>query len=209
MEQSYSILVEQISRLSIWAVFISSILLIILSFFSLTLKHPGPNLKKILFLSFVAVVVGCTLVLAGSTIYLNIVSFSKGPVHHHADFQIYRCNEELDLKDPSGLSNKIGTPTIHEHNDKRIHIEGVIVKQQDASLANFFRLAGGNFENGALSFPTAGGQTPLKSGDSCPDTQNAQLQVFLYKVQGEIYTQTKLEDPKSYTVSPKKQHSTW
>jgi len=44
------------------------------------------NLKKILFAAIVIPVVAATIFLAGSTIYLNSVSSSGGPVHWHADF---------------------------------------------------------------------------------------------------------------------------
>lgn len=201
MELSYSNLDSVVANVSLKAVFIAAILLLLLSIVSIKLKSAEPNLKKILFFGFVAVTVSCTLFLAGLTIYLNTVSVSRGPVHHHADYEVWRCGEELELEDPHGTSNKVGISTIHEHNDKRIHIEGVIVNPEDASLGNYFRVVGGSIDENMLSFADHHGHTILKSGDNCPDVTNAQLQVFLYKVEGENYRQSKLEDAASYIIS--------
>ena len=201
MEPAYSNLDVIITDLSVKAVLISAIILIILSVISIKLKNAGLGIKKLLFLSFVAITISCTLFLAGSTIYLNTVSISGGPVHHHADYEIWRCGEEVELKDPQGLSNKIGTPTLHEHNDKRIHLEGVIVKPLDASLDNFFRVVGGSFENDRLTFPGNSEEIVLESGDDCLDVENTQLQVFLYKVEGDFFAQTKLENPRDHIIT--------
>lgn len=201
MEPAYSDLSDLVAKYSLIAVVASTILLIILAFVSLAIKQKSATLKKVLFLGFVLITVLCTLFLAGATIYLNVVSISGGPIHHHADFAIYKCGEELDLEDPVGVSNKVGTSTVHEHNDKRIHIEGVIVSELDASLGNFFRSTGGNFENNKLTIPGHTGQAVLKNGDSCDNVQNAQLQVFLFKVEGDNFRQAKLNDAKNYIIS--------
>lgn len=201
MDPVYSNLDLVVADLSIKAVFVSAALLIFLSIISVKFKNTKDSVKRILFFSFVFITIGCTLFLAGVTIYLNVVSVSHGPVHHHADFEIWRCGEELEFGDPEGLSNKIGSSTVHEHNDKRIHIEGVIVEKQDASLGNFFRNIGGNLENGQISFPGHHEQVTLTSGDSCEYSQDTQLQVFLYKVEGNNYAQTKLDNPRDYIIS--------
>ncbi len=193
------IIIPHYSRL---AVLIASVLLIILVAISLKIRRPSAYLKKLLFVGFVTVTVVCTLFLAGSTIYLNSISASRGPVHYHADYQIWQCGNELELEDPRGFSNKIGTSTIHEHNDKRIHIEGVIVEPQDASLAHFFASVGGKLEQDSLTIPGHEGLTTLKSADSCPNTAKTELQVFVYKVAGQYYSQAKIDNPALYIISP-------
>ena len=62
-------------------------------------------------------------ILIGSTIYLNTNSDSGGPVHWHADIEFWACGNEIELRDPTGFSNKIGTGTLHEHDDHRIHLD--------------------------------------------------------------------------------------
>lgn len=198
----YPNLAETISEYSKIATLAALAILVTLTAFALRIKRQSEIIKKFLFSGFLIITLACTLFLAASTTFLNSVSSSKGPVHHHADFEIWRCGKELELKNPQGLSNKIGTPTLHEHNDKRIHIEGVIVKPQDASLGNFFRVVGGNLDSDSISFPTNEGQTTLKTGNDCPNFENAKLQVFLYKVSGQNFSQTKLTDPRRYTISP-------
>lgn len=194
---------EQIASLSKIVTLSSALFLLGISAISLKIKHTKALTKKLLFLTITAITLSTTLFLAGSTIFLNSVSSSKGPVHHHADFEIWSCEKEQNLKDPRGLSNKIGTSTLHEHNDKRIHLEGVIVNPNDASFGNFFRVIGGKLDQNSITFPTNEDQTILKSGQACPNGKTAILQVFLYKVSGQNYAQTKLKDPPNYIITPK------
>lgn len=113
------------------------------------------SLKLPLFLIMAVTLLGTTLLLFGSTIYLNTKSESGGPVHWHTDVEFWACGAELELRDPAGrFSNKIGTSTYHEHNDKRIHLEGVVVrKSQDASLEKFMRVAGGYLASDRIGVP--------------------------------------------------------
>lgn len=187
---------------SIFAVFYGSIALLVVIVISLVIKKPTSNVKKILFISIVSVVISITLFLGGSTIYLNTVSFSRGPVHYHADFEIWNCGREIDLRDPKGISNKIGTATLHEHNDKRIHLEGVVMDDKSASLGRFFEVIGGYIAHTSLSIPTNNGQLTLKSDYMCDNGAVKILQVFAYRVQDGMYYQTKIEDPKNYVISP-------
>lgn len=183
---------------------VACVVLAILVIVSLKTKHPSQHLKQFLFISIIIAVAVPTLYMSIATIYLNNVSISKGPVHWHADIDIYNCGKEVNLQDPQGvLSNKIGTATLHEHNDKRIHLEGVVVHEDDASLGKFFRVIGGEITPSSITVPTDGGKLPLVSGSMCPDGQEAQMQVFVYQTDAELYyTQKKLEDPASYLISP-------
>lgn len=192
---------DVLSSYSLLAVFYGGIILLALVVISLITKKASSFLKKLLFISIVAVVVSVTAFLGGSTIYLNIISFSRGPVHYHADFEIWNCGRELDIKDPKGISNKIGTATFHEHNDKRIHLEGVVIDNKSASLGRFFEVIGGYITQSSLSLPTNNGQLTLKSDYMCQNGAITKLQVFVYKVQNGIYYQTKIDDPKSYVIS--------
>lgn len=117
-------------------------------------KHKLP-----IFVSICVVVAGTTLTITGNTIYLNLASATGGPVHWHADIEVWACGNELELRDPTGfLSNKIGTATYHEHNDKRIHLEGVPVElPDDASLGKFMRVIGGSISNNTLVVPLTEG----------------------------------------------------
>ncbi len=193
---------ETISSYSINAVFLGSITIAILIFLSLVIKKQNEAFKIIVFSLIVLVVFGITLFLSASTIYLNNISLSKGPVHYHADFEVWNCGVEEDLKNPQGLSNKIGATAIHEHNDNRIHIEGVIVEEKDASLEKFFKVIGGSISTGLITFPSHSQLETLKDGDLCPNGSEGKLQVFLYKSIGGKYIQQKLADPANYIISP-------
>lgn len=188
----------QIGAISLRVAAIASIIVLALIIYAAVTK----SRSKIIFGSVVVTVVAATIFLIGSTIYLNSISSSKGPVHWHADFEIYNCGESVELLDPQGfLSNKIGTPVLHEHNDKRIHLEGVVVHRSDASLGKFFRVIGGELNNDSMVVPTNDGKVSMISGQEC-NGQPAELQTFLYRTNedGTTYTQTKLEDPASHII---------
>lgn len=196
---------EFVADLSFKVVFGASILLVLLAIVCLKIKILAPELKKILFSLIVLVIFCATFYLAFSTIYLNVTSSSGGPVHWHADFEIWNCGKEVDLKDPKGFSNRVGTPTLHEHGDKRIHMEGVVVERDDASLGKFFKVVGGEINPRFMIIPTNTGNLVLKNGETCPDVNGGlipgEVQVFVYKVVGNNYTQTKLANPGSYNFS--------
>lgn len=164
-------------------------------------KQPGEILKKFLFASIAVPITLATFYLTGSTIYLNLVSETKGPVHWHADFEIIVCGEKIDLVNPKGLSNRLGTPAIHEHNDNRTHVEGVLINLSDASLGNFFKVIGGELNKESITIPTTQGTISKNTGDRCGGSE-ASLQVFAYETQGMNLSQKKLEDPSSYILSP-------
>lgn len=184
--------------LTFGAVFLSGLALI-----ALKAKKLDSESKKLLFLAIVVVTLIPTIVISASTIYLNTISSSGGPVHWHADFEIWNCGKEVNLKDPKGLSNKIGTPTLHEHNDKRIHLEGVVMKPTDASLGNFFHVVGGDLASDSFSIPTNDGILSIQNGENCPQQAKSEVQVFVYKTDKDNkYIQQKIVDPQNYIISP-------
>lgn len=143
-----------ISNLSFQSTVWGGVILITLIIIAALVRERLPKLKMPLFLASTFTVVSVTAILIGATIYLNVTSASGGPVHWHADTEIWACGQELELRDPTGaLSNKIGTSTLHEHNDKRIHLEGVVVNSSDASLGKYFHVLGGVLTENALKIP--------------------------------------------------------
>jgi len=187
-------------------IMVSSILVTAVVILAIISRKLG-NHKQMLFLLMLIPVVIATLYTAGTTIYLNQISVTRGPVHWHADLEVWNCGEKVNLIDPQGLSNRIGTPVFHEHDDFRIHVEGVVVKTEDVSLGNFFNVVGGTLTQDALQVPTNEGMMLSNDGDLC-DGKPGKIQVFAYKIdnpeeQGSwIFTQQKIEDHSSYLLSP-------
>lgn len=146
---------QQIISLALRTVTSAAIALVILVLISAAIKDRMPKLKLPIFVLIAFTMVGTTAVLLTSTIYLNVKSESGGPVHWHSEIEFWSCGAELNLRDPVGfLSNKIGTATYHEHNDKHIHLEGVVVqKSHDASLGKFMEVTGGYINHSALAIP--------------------------------------------------------
>lgn len=164
--------------------------------------------KKIIFIVIALPVAVATLYLAATTIYLNMVSETGGPVHWHADYEIWACGQQYELVDPTSFDNKIGSPVFHEHNDNRIHAEGVLFKKSDARLGKFFTEVGGKLAKSELILPTENGLKTWKNGEQC-NGKPAKLQVFVYKIVNAnpsqksdfLYKQTKLEDFDDYILS--------
>ena len=187
---------------SITAVVVASIFILGAVAVSILVKHLGESFKKVLFFLIVIPTLATTIFIAGSTIYLNIISSSGGPVHWHAQYEVWDCGEELDLVDPQGFSNRIGTATLHEHNDNWIHLEGVVIEEEDANLGNFMNAIGGNITSDSYQFPTTKGLSVRHNGDNCPDGSEGTMQVFVYHTENNIFTQKKIADPASYIISP-------
>ena len=192
---------EIIRSNSIKAVFFASIIIIVAVILTILLKDRGEGIKRVLFSVIVVPTVLTTLFIAGSTIYLNFQSISGGPVHWHAEYEIWDCGNEVDLTDPEGFTNKIGSATLHEHNDNWIHLEGVVTKESEATLGNFFKVVGGNLSEDGFRIPTDDGLVSRHDGDICSNGMPGTFQVFLYQTEGRVFTQKKLEDPDDYVLS--------
>ena len=193
---------DSIRSNSIKIVVVASILILGFLVLTILLKHLGERVKTVLFLGIVLPTLFTTVYLITSTIYLNSTSSSGGPVHWHADYQIWDCGKQLELVDPEGFSNRVGSATFHEHNDNRIHVEGVVVDQKEAALGRFFKFVGGEFHDDGFKIPTNAGLQVRHNGDLCSDGQEGTMQAFVYKTQGDTYHQEKLTDPTSYILSP-------
>lgn len=126
------------------------------------------NHKSLFFWLIAAPVLLSTLYLGASTVHENIISQTKGPIHWHADYQVWACGDRLNLIDPKGLNNKIGSPLFHEHNDDRIHVEGTVLNVEDIDLQSFFSVIGGQLTNTKLVYPTEErGVLEYTNGDEC------------------------------------------
>lgn len=179
----------------------SIVILIILCAISGLVKKQNNLFKVILFGLMIGVISLNTIYLSVATIYKNERSITGGPVHWHADFEVWNCGSEVDLVDPVGWSNKIGTPVFHEHNDKRVHVEGVVLREGEVSLGEFFKVAGGNLNQRNLRMPLNNGTTlDVNNGQDC-NGQPGMVQVFAYQTEGETFKQQKVLYPEDYTLS--------
>jgi uncharacterized membrane protein len=178
-------------------------LLILIAMFT---SKKNELLKRIIFNSLIIVVAVPTIVLIFNTVTINLASWSNGPVHWHADYEVWACGQKLNLVDPTGWSNKIGTPTLHEHNDDRIHLEGVALIPYDASLGRFFNVIGGKLSSNVLTFPDKNGLVNYANGALCPDTTASLVQTYVYRAEANrTFRQFKLRYPETYVLSPQSQ----
>lgn len=176
-----------------------------------TQANPAPESENAwwklpLFLGIVLVTLTNTFYLVGSTLYVNLKSASKGPIHWHTDFEVWDCGKEIELVDPKLPSNKVGSPLLHEHNDKEIHVEEAFFDKRNVSLGAFFIVVGGDLHSDSLKFPTNDGIVERKNGDLCPDGQPGTLQAFLYKQsfssnKAGSFNQQKLPNPQDYIMT--------
>jgi len=202
-----SSLEQSITAWSLYAIFGATAIIAAATLVSFFRKRKSESLKWALFLAIAVPAAGATLFVSGSTIYTNLISDTGGPVHWHADFEIWKCGESLNLKDPTGWENRIGTPLFHEHNDNRIHVEGTVIYRRDVTLGEFFRNIGGGISDKFLVLPTNTGLVEMKDGDLC-NGKEARLQAFVYKIQNpdELkkwrFVQEKIKDIDAYVLSP-------
>lgn len=185
------------------------VLLAVLVFLSIFFSQKSEKLKTILFVLIVLAVILPTAYFAITTVMLNVTSETGGPVHWHADFKIFVCGKEMPPPIPKGLSNKVGSTVLHEHEDRRIHVEGVLTRIQDASLRNFFRVQGGELSNSHFTIPTGEdkGTVTFTNGDRCDGGEQGTWQAYVYKVVGRegekhVVEQSKLMPFADYVLSP-------
>lgn len=149
--------------------------------------------KKAIFLIMVLPILLAALYLAGHTVYKNVQSPTNGPVHWHMDYQVWVCDERLNLVDPNFPKNKIGTPLLHEHNDDRIHLEGTPLSLDEASIGHFFETIGGHLTSDSFSYDSVDGPVTVTNGDACGDEPGT-LKVYVNGV--------RMDDPASYIYYP-------
>ncbi len=167
------------------------VLIIIILLFS---KKMNELNKRIAYFLIIAVIGVVTLYLILTTLHLNIISVTKGPVHWHADFEIWVCDKQIELAKPkSMLSNKQGVELMHAHTDNRIHVEGVLLDKKSASLGAFFYAVSGSISDDGIKVPTDEGLLQVHDGDFC-NGQAAKLYVF---VNGNL-----IDNPSDYVISP-------
>ena len=196
--------VHEAKELSVRLIIIASIIILTLVFIAIFVRKPTENLKKILFFGIIIVTLAVTFYVAYSTITLNLVSETRGPVHWHADFEIWNCGKKIDVVNPMGLSNRVGSNVFHEHGDNRIHVEGVVINKQNVDLHNFINVIGGSIKKDYLGLQTVEGSFEVKDGDLC-NGKEGKLQAFVYKTVGTKYHQEKIQDFSHYILSPQSQ----
>ncbi|AJF59948.1 MAG: hypothetical protein J4224_03055 [Candidatus Diapherotrites archaeon] len=172
--------------------FFGTIALIILS---IVLKPKQDGTKKIIFAFIVAFIGIPSAYLAFSTVYENIVSETGGPVHWHADYEILVCGEPLELLESEGIENKVGSAEVHGHNDYRIHIEGTLLSEREASLGNFFRQIGGEMTETSLTVPLKDKTIGHWDNDmECPDGKQGKWKM--------VVNGTETEFNPEYVIAP-------
>lgn len=160
-------------------------------------EQKSKNIFHIICFSIVTLyVVGITGFMMYQVITTNIISWSKGPVHWHADFEVWVCGERISLPESEGLLNRVGTGTFHHHNDYRIHLEGTIMEREEATLGAFFRVIGGDLHEGHVKAPQEEGYIEVSAGDECENAPGEETKLKIF-VNGE--EEKHAED---YVISP-------
>lgn len=177
----------------IYAASILTILIIIYSI-SRNVDALSSREKLVCFWLIALPVMLASLYLVIHTLYDTTNSETKGPIHWHADYQIWTCGEKLDLTNPRFPKNKIGSPLLHEHNDDRIHVEGTVSYLETITLGRFFGIIGGALSEDTISYPTTKGIKTFTNGDTCLSGAQGTLKVY---VNGKS-----IADPASYLLYP-------
>ncbi len=172
----------------------------LLLLYAVSQKKLREQTKLFLFWSIVVLVSVSTLYLVTHTFYYNILSETNGPVHWHADFEIWICGEQQTLPTSQFPANKMGTPLLHHHNDYRMHIEGTVFSFNDVTLAAFLDAIGGTLGQTYIGIPQEDGSLEYwQNGDYCGREQGM---LRLYVQRGYSDEWEEAEDIPSYLISP-------
>ena len=206
-----STLVDQsmvLKEYSLWSMGIIGLFVFILILVILSFDHRMTSKEKwFFFLAMSVPLVMATVYAAGTTLYVNAQSTAGGPVHWHADFELWKCGEKIDLQDPTGISNRVGSSLFHEHGDDRIHVEGVVLNNAQITLHHFFEMVGGELTATHLVVPTNNGLIVAENGETCYGLPG-KVQVFVYSILNPdetkkwVYQQHKIKDINAYLVAP-------
>lgn len=163
--------------------------------------------KNLLMNGFLVAVLVPSFYTAGAFIHESQTSWSQGEIHWHADFEVIVDGERQDLIDPGNfcgssymcnLNDRTGSTEYHDHNDNRIHLEGVFKERDDATLSAFFETFGGTLTQEKLVMPTDDGWINVT------DSGNKTLKVIVENGVGSDRN-WRFVDPESYVISPYKQ----
>ncbi len=177
---------NEVARLSenfapIDAVLLTTAIIVLALLASFAFRHKHKHAKKVLFLLIAIPTITTSIYLAADTIHLNLISDTGGPVHWHADFQLWACGERISMQGPeSAFDNKVGTPVFHHHDDDRIHVEGVLVSKSDAELHSFFETIGGTLTDELVEIKDRSGNlVSYRNGDLCSDGNPGVLKFYV------------------------------
>ncbi|QKQ98718.1 hypothetical protein GKQ38_04295 [Candidatus Nanohaloarchaea archaeon] len=128
--------------------------------------------KNVLMNAFLVAILVPSLYTAGAFLHESQTSWSGGEIHYHADYEVIVNTSgnlhTLDLVDPTNycssattqstlmckLNDRTGITKYHEHNDNRIHLEGIFKEREDATLAAYFETFHGELSNTRMVYPT-------------------------------------------------------
>lgn len=114
-------------------------------------------------------------------------SFTDTAVHWHASIAYEACGESLDLKD----AGKMGI--IHGHDDDQVHVEGLILKESDIALSNFFKAVNLTITSEQLE--------DYKNGDVCENTgEPGQVAFYVNEEKYENLSQIIIQDKQDIFV---------
>lgn len=75
------------------------------------------------------------------------VGFPTGNVHWHAYPTVEVCGEERLLPVPNPGQSHLGSPLLHTHEDRWIHVEGAVNSPQDIALGKYMQYIGVKFDS--------------------------------------------------------------
>jgi len=174
--------------------------------------------KNILMNGFLLVVLGSSLFTAGAFVHLSQVSWSGGEIHYHADYEVLVEDnsgelQRLNLVDPSKfcsgdvqsdymckLNDRTGSTIYHEHNDNRIHLEGVFKNKEDATLGAYFETFNGKLTSSTMKYPTNDGLVEVSESED----SNKTLKVLVESGVADERSWKVIDNPSEYIVSPYK-----
>jgi hypothetical protein len=178
--------------------------------------------KNVLMNAFIVVILGASFFTTAAFVHLSQTSWSGGEIHWHADYEVLVADgegelERLDLIDPGEfcethkegdymckVNDRTGITKFHEHNDNRIHLEGIFQEREDATLAAYFETFNGTLTSSKLVYPTNDGV--YKASES--SDMNRTLKIIVESGVGGERGWKVIDNPSEYIISPYKRGPT-
>lgn len=116
--------------------------------------------------------------------------FSGGEVHWHASVKVLLCGIQQSLPAPQPNAH-LGSPLLHTHDDKQIHVEGTVWKAEDITLGKYMSAIGLTFTNDKL--------LDKENGDLC-DGKLGKVKLFVDGKENTELASYVIHDKESYEL---------
>lgn len=116
-------------------------------------------------------------------------------IHWHSDIAIEICGSRIPIPNPYPEHNQAASsslPSIHTHDDGKIHMEGLFTKKENLQLGRFFENLGLVFNSVQI--------TEYKNGNACNNGKENEVKMFVNGEENIEFDKFQLKDGDSILI---------